>query len=71
MKPAGQRSAGSDIPPGDPEVRRLLVCLQSLVDGESAIEELAACGPRAIPPLREFSVIGTNYQRAAAKNVGG
>jgi hypothetical protein len=58
MKPAGQRSTDSDIPPGDPEVRRLLVCLQSLVDGESAIEELAACGPRAIPPLREFLLSG-------------
>ena len=54
MKSAGQRSADNDIPPGDPEVQRLLACLQSLVDGESAIEELAACGPRAIPPLREF-----------------
>ena len=58
MKPAGQRSADSDIPPGDPEVRRLLACLQSLVDGESAIEELAACGPKAIPPLREFLLSG-------------
>ena len=58
MKPAGQRYADSDIPPGDPEVRRLLACLQSLVDGQSAIEELVACGPRAIPPLREFLLSG-------------
>jgi hypothetical protein len=58
MKPAGQRSADSDIPPGDPEVRRLLSCLQSLVDGQSAIEELAACGRKAIPPLREFLLSG-------------
>ena len=58
MKPAGQRSANSDIPPGDPEVQRLLACLQSLVDGRSAIEELAACGPRAIPALREFLLSG-------------
>jgi hypothetical protein len=58
MKPAGQRSAHSDIPPGDPEVRRLISCLQSLVDGQYAIEELVACGPRAIPPLREFLLSG-------------
>ena len=58
MKPAGRRHTDSDIPPGDPEVRWLLACLQSLVDGPSAIEELAACGPRAIPPLREFLLSG-------------
>jgi hypothetical protein len=58
MKPAGQKPADSGITPGDQEVRRLLVCLQSLVDGESAISELAACGPRAIPPLREFLLSG-------------
>jgi hypothetical protein len=46
------------MPPGDPEVCRLVACLQSLVDGESAIAELAACGPRAIPPLREFLLSG-------------
>jgi hypothetical protein len=32
--------------------------LRSLVDGPSAIERLAACGPRAIPPLREFLLSG-------------
>jgi len=58
MKPAGRTHADSDIPPADPEVRRLLACLQSLVDGQSAIGELAACGPRAIPPLREFLLSG-------------
>jgi len=58
MEPAGQRYADSDIPPSDPEVCRLLACLQSLVDGQSAIEELAACGPRAINPLREFLLSG-------------
>jgi hypothetical protein len=58
MKPAGRKHADSDIPPVDPEVRRLLACLQSLVDGQSAIEALAACGPRAIPPLREFLLSG-------------
>jgi hypothetical protein len=58
MKPAGRKDADSDIPPGDPEVRRLLACLQSLVDGQCAIEELSACGPAAIPPLREFLLSG-------------
>jgi len=58
MKPAGQRYADSNIPPGDPEVRRLLACLQSLIDGQSAIEELVACGPAAVPPLREFLLSG-------------
>jgi len=58
MELAGQRYADSDIPPSDPEVCRLLACLQSLVDGQSAIEELVACGPAAIPPLREFLLLG-------------
>ena len=58
MERAGQQYADSNIPPGDPEVRRLLACLQSLVDGHSAIEELVACGPAAIPPLREFLLSG-------------
>jgi hypothetical protein len=58
MKPAGRKPADSDIPPGDPEVRRLLARLQSLVDGQSAVEALAACGPIAIPLLREFLLSG-------------
>lgn len=58
MKPASQKYADSDIPSGDAEVRRLLACLQSLVEGQSAIEELAACGPRAVPSLREFLLSG-------------
>lgn len=58
MQPAGRKHTDSEIPPGEPEVRRLLARLQSLVDGPSAIEELAACGPRAIPPLREFLLSG-------------
>jgi hypothetical protein len=58
MKPAGRKHTDSDIPPGDPEVRRLLARLRSLVDGSSAIEELFACGARAIPPLREFLLFG-------------
>ena len=58
MEPAGQQYADSNIPACDPEVRRLLACLQSLVDGHSAIEELVACGPAAIPPLREFLLSG-------------
>ncbi|MGP8244889.1 MAG: HEAT repeat domain-containing protein [Bryobacteraceae bacterium] len=58
MKPTRLKRANSDIPPGDAEISGLLDCLQSLVDGQSAIEELAACGPRAIPPLREFLLSG-------------
>jgi len=58
MQPAGRKYNDSDIPPGDPEVRRLLERLQSLVDGPSASEELAACGPGAIPALREFLLTG-------------
>jgi hypothetical protein len=58
MKSVEQKYADSDVPPSDPEVRRLLACLQSLVDGQSAIEELAACGPKAVPPLREFLLEG-------------
>ena len=58
MQPAGRKHTDSEIPPGEPEVSRLLARLQSLVDGPSAIEELAACGPRAIPPLREFLLSG-------------
>jgi len=58
MEPAGRKFPDSGIPPGDPEVLRLIACLQSLIDGQSAIGELAACGPRAIPPLREFLLCG-------------
>jgi len=58
MEPAGQSCADNGVPSGDAEVRRLLACLQSLVEGQSAIEELAACGPAAIPLLREFLLSG-------------
>ncbi|HTX37913.1 MAG TPA: hypothetical protein VME43_22945 [Bryobacteraceae bacterium] len=56
MHPAGPNSADSGAP--DPEASRLVACLQSLMEGESAVAELAACGPRAIPPLREFLLAG-------------
>jgi hypothetical protein len=58
MEPAGQKYAGSGGPAGDPEVLRLIAGLHSLIDGQSAIGELAACGSRAIPPLREFLLCG-------------
>jgi len=58
MNPAGRKCADSGIRPGDPEVRRLLTCLQSLINGQSAIGELVACGQIAIPPLREFLLSG-------------
>ena len=47
------RSCGSDE-----EVERLVRALQSLVDGESAIDQLVACGLSAIPALREFLLHG-------------
>ncbi len=40
------------------EVARLVRALESLVDGQSAINELVACGPRAVPALREFLLHG-------------
>lgn len=58
MKPDGRNCADSGIPAGDPEIHRLIACLQSLVNGQSTIEELAACGPSAVPPLREFLLSG-------------
>ncbi len=42
----------------DPEVTRLIRGLQSLVEGESAIDELVACGRRAVPALRDFLLHG-------------
>ncbi len=50
MKVSEQNHADSET--GGPEVRRLLGCLQSLIAEQSVIEELAACGPRAIPRRR-------------------
>jgi len=58
MWPAGRKHIDSDIQRGDSEVRQLVERLQSLVDGPTAIEELAACGPRAISVLREFLLSG-------------
>ena len=40
------------------DVRQLIGRLLSLVDGESAIAELVACGLRAVPELREFLLSG-------------
>jgi hypothetical protein len=39
-------------------MQRLIRALQSLLEGESAIDELVACVPRAIPALREFLLLG-------------
>jgi hypothetical protein len=58
MEPAGERYFDSSGSPADPEILRLVACLQSLIDGRSAIDGLTACGPRAIPPLREFLLSG-------------
>jgi hypothetical protein len=58
MEPAGQRYADSGNSTADPEILRLIACLQSLIEGQSAIDALAACGPRAILPLREFLLYG-------------
>ncbi len=40
------------------EIQRLIGALESLVDGDLAVEQLAACGPAAIPHLREFLLHG-------------
>jgi hypothetical protein len=40
------------------EIKRLIGALESLVDGELAVEQLADCGPAAIPYLREFLLHG-------------
>jgi hypothetical protein len=40
------------------EIQRLIGALESLVDGDLAVELLAACGPAAIPYLREFLLHG-------------
>jgi hypothetical protein len=58
MKPTGQKYTDNDVATGDPGVRRLVKCLESLVDGQSAIDELVACGSRAVPLLREFLLWG-------------
>jgi hypothetical protein len=42
----------------DDDIVRLIGCLQSLVEGQSAVEELVACGPKAIEPLRDFLLSG-------------
>jgi len=57
MNPTGPSpdSASAAI---DATVRRLIVRLQSLVEGESAISDLVACGPPAIAPLRDFLLSG-------------
>jgi hypothetical protein len=45
-------------PSADEEIRCLISALESLVDGDLAVEQLAACGPRAIPYLRELLLHG-------------
>ena len=42
----------------DEDLRRLVSALESLVDGELAVTQLIACGPKAIQPLREFLLHG-------------
>jgi len=42
----------------DVEVARLIRALESLVDGQSAIDELVACGSHAISALRSFLLHG-------------
>ncbi len=58
MEPAGRRNPDSPVPRDEEDVRRLIRCLQSLVEGQSAIAELVACGPKAIPALRDFLLSG-------------
>jgi len=40
------------------EIRRLVESLNSLQDGELAVDALIGCGQTAIPPLREFLLHG-------------
>jgi hypothetical protein len=42
----------------DDEIRRLVRSLNSLQEGELGIAMLVACGPRAVPFLREFLLLG-------------
>jgi hypothetical protein len=42
----------------DEEIRSLISALESLVDGDLAVAQLVAYGPRAIPHLREFLLHG-------------
>ena len=45
-------------PSADAEIRHLIAALESLVDGDLAVEQLVAHGPPAIPHLREFLLQG-------------
>lgn len=42
--------------PSDEEIQRLIGALDSLVDGEGAMEQMIAIGPRAVPFLERFLV---------------
>jgi HEAT repeat protein len=42
----------------DEEIRKLVDSLSSLHEGELGVSALIACGPRAVPPLREFLLHG-------------
>jgi len=42
----------------DKEIQHLIRALQSLLEGQSAIDELVACGARAVPALRDFLLSG-------------
>jgi HEAT repeat protein len=54
--------AAEDKPPlqsfSDAEIRQLVEGLESLQEGELGVSILAACGERAIAPLREFLLFG-------------
>ena len=58
MQPAGPNRPDNAAPADIAEVHRLLHCLQSLLEGQSTIDELVACGPPAIPPLADFLLAG-------------
>jgi hypothetical protein len=45
-------------PSADQEIRRFISALESLMDGDLAVEQLTGCGPRAIPYLRELLLHG-------------
>jgi len=43
---------------GDPQIQRLVSALESLIDGDLAVDLLVACGERAVPALEELLLRG-------------
>ena len=58
MEPAESNFLDNESRADNADVQRLVHCLQSLLEGQSAIDDLVACGPRAIPSLAELLLAG-------------